>query len=270
MQEPILIVGTGQIETIALERLISLEDAGFADADLAMREIDPDNIDQLAESDPDEWPELECVLVSLGEQVFYAVIDGNHRWEVAREIFALERIRVIAREYKDQNAVIDKAFQANLRHGQASNKQTRSNYAVWLYFCECDRHENEPDYKPNIAEIARKAMLDRSVASRAINKAIKNLDAGTDTETSEREYREATLTDKLLKAIHGFFDGEHALLTNKADERDTQKRAKVLYNHLRRLPENKRNLALRELIHVNVAIQKAVDVFVEQAKKKTG
>lgn len=265
--EPVLMIGTGQVETIAFERIISLEDAGFADADLAMREIDPNHIEELAESDPDEWPSLECVLVSLGEQVYYVVIDGYHRRETAIEIFELERIPVIAREYKDQNAVIDKAFQANLRHGKASNKQTRSNYAVWLYFCECDQHENEPDYKPNITEIASKAMIDRSTASKAIKKAMKDTD---EQGMSEREYREATLTDKLLKAIHGFFDGEHALLTNKTDERDTQKRAKVLYNHLRRLPDNKRNLVLRELIHVNVAIQKAVDVFVEQAKKKTG
>lgn len=238
-----MLPGNGTTETIPLDRLVSLEDAGFDQWAWCIRDIDEEYMSLLVESDDSGWPPLETVLVRINGQVCYAVIDGNHRWQAATHK-KLATLKVIARTYQNENAVIEAAFQANLRHGLHASTSTRSDYAVWLY-------NNDPSDKPNLSEIARKVGVNKSTVSRAI----KAWEAsGNEDEESQGYREEASNAKKLVTALHRFFEQEHTLLgsfTDGTGQRDVTARAKALCVYIGSQPQDKIPQIVKELRSIN-------------------
>src|SRR5579859_6201576 len=121
-----LLPGENAVIDILLSSLISLEDAGFQDADMYSRELDQEHISHLMEVDAGDLPAIETVKVHLESgSVAYAVIDGYHRWDAHEQLDAAT-IRGIARTYQNDAQVIEAAFQANLKHGKNASTKTRS------------------------------------------------------------------------------------------------------------------------------------------------
>ncbi len=133
--------------------LISLKDAGIRGGAFAMRELNAKNLVSLSLSDPKKWPPILVTLCTAG----YIVIDGYHRWEVAKEQnFDLVAICI---PFSNENDIIEAAFRANLKHGLQASSENRSDYAYWL-------HVTYPDMEQ--AEIALRVGVTQSTVSKAI------------------------------------------------------------------------------------------------------
>ena len=139
---------------LSIPDLLSLRDAKVPAGAFAMRSLDEGHVEQLVESDQDEWPPILVTCCVEG----YIVIDGYHRWEAAKAKQSF-RISATCQAYADEHAVIEAAFRANLSHGLKANIQTRGDYAYWL-------HVTFPDLPQE--EIARRANMSQGAVSKAI------------------------------------------------------------------------------------------------------
>jgi ParB-like chromosome segregation protein Spo0J len=134
--------------------LVSLKDAGIRGGTFAMRELDQENLESLALSDPKTWPPIKVTLSIRG----YILIDGYHRWEIAKRK-QLDRLLATVEAFASENDVIEAAFRANLHHGLKASAENRSDYAYWL-------HLTYPAMEQ--AEIAQRVGVLQSTVSRAI------------------------------------------------------------------------------------------------------
>ena len=151
-----------------LSDLVSLKDAQVPGADVAMRDLDQENLERLQCSDPENWPPILVTRCTTG----YLVIDGYHRWEVTK-MRELRTIKANCRAYHDENEVIEAAFRANLSHGLKASAETRGDYAYWL-------HITSPEMQQN--KIARRVGITQGAVSKAIarrsNNAMKAVQQG--------------------------------------------------------------------------------------------
>ena len=252
-----LLAGTGgQEQVIPLSQLLTLEQAGFEQWFYPVRDIDKKHVEHLAACHPSELPAIDTVQVHLSDgNVYHAVVDGNHRWEAA--IARKETtIKGKAGTYKNENAVIDAAFQANLKHGMAASHATRTDYAIWLYYTD----ESE---KPNLSAIARKAGLNQSTVSRAIKK-IEQEDQEQGTSEEQEAPAEVDNTKKLVSALHHFYSQERTLRGMFGDGSqlvDVNHRAKKIYKYLAALPKGKQNETATELISLYETLQAFVKMY---------
>jgi transposase-like protein len=245
-----MLPGYGQVENIPLDRLISLQDAGFADWAYCTRDIDEEHASHLAEVNPDDFPPVETVKVQLAQGVYYAVIDGRHRWYACAE---QETIKGVTRSYDNEAQVIEAAFRANLNHGKAASTQTRSDYAVWLYY-------QDGSEKPNLSEIARKVGVNVSTVSRAIKKALREEEAQEAEGTDKPETDNAA---KLVNALRRFFSSERTFLGTFGDgtgKRDINARAKAIARYIARLEGDKQEQTMKELM----SLQQTLATWEEQ------
>lgn len=141
--------------TVFPQGLLSLQDAGVADGAFAMRELNEEHLESLELSDHQKWTPILITLSSAG----YIVIDGYHRWEVAKR--QNWELKAICRAFSDERQVIEAAFRANLRHGLRASAQTRGDYAYWLFLTYPDLSQQE---------IAERAGLTQGAVSKAIAK----------------------------------------------------------------------------------------------------
>lgn len=88
----------------------------------------------------------------------YLIIDGYHRWEVAKRRQS-RALKAICRAYHNENEVIEAAFRANLSHGLKASTKTRGDYAYWL-------HITSPEMPQN--EIARQVGIMQGAVSKAL------------------------------------------------------------------------------------------------------
>ena len=235
-----ILPGNGSYD-VPLEQVISLKEAGFNDWMWAYRDLDMEHVERLKESEPGAIPPIETVRVQIGAGVYHAIVDGYHRREAS-----IQRpdaaIRVRTGNYASEEAVIDTAFQSNLKHGKAASKGTRSDYAVWIWY-------NAPEgQEPTMSEIARRVGLNKSTVSRAIKKA--------EEEEKEQEDRsgvtrvEASNAKKLATALHKFYEQERTIRGTFSDGSkpvDVHHRARALQKYLLALDEGKQVPAFREL-----------------------
>jgi hypothetical protein len=119
-----------------------------------MRDLDHENLERLQCSDPESWPPILVTLCTSG----YLVIDGYHRWEVAKRQ-QLSTLKATCRAYHDENEVIEATFRANLFHGFKASAETRGDYAYWL-------HVTYPEMQQN--DIACRAGITQGAVSKAI------------------------------------------------------------------------------------------------------
>jgi ParB-like chromosome segregation protein Spo0J len=113
---------------IKIDELISLEDAGIADADLAHRELDQEHLETLILSNPRTWPAILITKTDRG----YVIIDGYHRREAAIDK-KLDEIKATSQTYTSEQEIVEATFRANLTHGLKASAESRSNYAYWLH-----------------------------------------------------------------------------------------------------------------------------------------
>lgn len=149
--------------------LISLKDAGIRGGTFAMRELDQQNLESLALSDPKTWPPIKVTLSTMG----YILLDGYHRWEISKRN-QLDRLLAKCQPFANENDVIEAAFRANLHHGLKASAENRSDYVYWL-------HLTYPEMEQ--AEIATRACVTQSTVSKAIAR-------------REEELRKARLQDE--------------------------------------------------------------------------
>ena len=123
---------------------------------VAMRPLNQAHVQQLAESDMAQWPEIVVVRCAEG----YIVVDGNHRWRAA-QLKQAETIQARCQSFPDERAVIDAAFRANLVHGLQASPSTRGAYACWL-------HATFPALSQE--QIARLTCLTQGAVSKALAK----------------------------------------------------------------------------------------------------
>jgi ParB-like chromosome segregation protein Spo0J len=137
-----------------LSDLISFKDAPISGGACAVRDLDRENLEHLQCSDPESWPPILVTRCTSG----YLVIDGYHRWEVAKRR-QLRAFKAICRAYQNENEVIEAAFRANLLHGLNASVETRGDYAYWL-------HITYPGMQQN--DIARRVGITQGAVSKAI------------------------------------------------------------------------------------------------------
>ncbi len=122
----------------------------------ALRALDQENLEHLQWSDPESWPPILVTRCMAG----YLVIDGYHRWEVAKRR-QLRTLKATCRAYHDENEVIEAAFRANLFHGLKATAETRGDYAYWL-------HITYPEMQQD--DIARRVGITQGAVSKAISR----------------------------------------------------------------------------------------------------
>jgi len=137
-----------------LDQLRTLQEAGFPNGELAMRELDEDLIYTLIMSDPADWPPILLTRTDAG----YVIIDGRHRVEAAKRK-GMKQIEATVKGYTSDTEAVEEAFQVNMKHGLRSSLQTRSDYAYWL-------HLTYPDMPQT--EIAERAKIKQPTVSIAI------------------------------------------------------------------------------------------------------
>ena len=140
---------------IPLSKLITMQDAGIEDADLA-RELNPKKVDEFRMSDEQEWPAIQVTASDKG----YIVVDGRHRWK-ANELDSREGIKATCKPYNSEADIIEAAFEFNIRHGLGLNLKNRSNYAYIL-------HKHHPDMTQEA--IAKRCHLSQAAVSKAIHR----------------------------------------------------------------------------------------------------
>lgn len=119
-----------------------------------MRNLDQENLERLYCSDPESWPPILVTRCASG----YLVIDGYHRWEVAKRK-QLYTLKATCRAYHNENEIIEAAFRANLFHGMRASLETKGDYAYWL-------HLTYPEMQQN--DIARRVGITQGAVSKAI------------------------------------------------------------------------------------------------------
>jgi len=142
---------------VNVNELHDLRDTGFADAAEVRekRPIDEYMVETLTFSNPRAWDPILVTKTDIG----YIVLDGNHRWQAARER-KMEQIKATCKTFENEDQVIDAAYTGNFLHGTPANKETRSSYGYWLY----KKHYPQMTQK----EIAHKAGIAQSTLSEAI------------------------------------------------------------------------------------------------------
>jgi DNA-binding MarR family transcriptional regulator len=171
--------------------LISLKEAGIRGGVLAMRELDADNLESLERSDPATWPPIKVTLSTRG----YIVIDGYHRWEIAKR--HQMRLGATCIPYPDEHAVVEAAFRANLWHGLRSSRENRSDYAYWL-------HLTYPQMEQS--EIAERVGVQQSTVSRAIarrEEVLRQAREAQETSISEEARRQQQITKSCKSFTRG-------------------------------------------------------------------
>ncbi len=138
--------------------------------------LDPDHLERLRCSDIADWPPLLVSPVS-DEAPGYFIIDGFHRYQVAKER-QLQTIRCTILP----DAGYEEAFAANLKHGLPLSMQDRKAYASFL-------HEHYPEMSTR--EIARKAGLSQSTVSQITSSLITNKRANNDEARQDHDEQEA-------------------------------------------------------------------------------
>ena len=134
--------------------LISLKDAGITGGAFAMRSLNQAHLEHLQRSDPESWPPVLVTSSTDG----YILIDGYHRWEVARQQHR-KMLKATCQAYQNEQEIIEAAFRANLTHGLKASVETKGNYAYWL-------HVTYPELEQN--DIARRVGITQGAVSKAI------------------------------------------------------------------------------------------------------
>jgi predicted transcriptional regulator len=142
-------------QIIPLSKLITMQEAGIEDADLA-RELDDKKVEEFRLSDEQEWPAIEITASDKG----YIVIDGRHRWR-ANELEKREGIKATCKPYASEAEIIEAAFEFNIRHGLGLNAKSRSNYAYIL-------HKHHPEMKQE--DIAKRCHISQAAVSKVIKR----------------------------------------------------------------------------------------------------
>lgn len=169
-----MFVADSDVTSVSLADLVPLSDVLGADGLLAMREIDKQNLDHLYEAlqAGDELPPIELVNTNKGMVPF----DGYHRWAAYEKWLA----DTISEETSDGEKVVNgdtllearkqlfvpahentvtsvrellqRAFEANLKHGLPASDASRGRFALWMY------NEAKAEGNPiSIREAARQA-----------------------------------------------------------------------------------------------------------------
>ncbi|SRR6266567_1469003 len=218
---------------VALSSLINLDATPIKNARYAMREINQAHKAALkiAYERGDDMPAITVVPSTMG----YIVVDGNHRW-AAMESIVSEAVGIFKKEDitpekqamlvekrqssvlyvsplngMTERAILQYAFEANLRNGLPSSENSRSRYAIWLLE-DAREHGDKLSLRQAamIAGVSHVAVI--KMRDREANKANKMVDTWGDTEqetaqvlTEEKEKKEVdTLqvnTRKLFAAI---------------------------------------------------------------------
>lgn len=140
--------------SLSLTSLITLEEAELPGGAFAIRELDQKHVEQLALSNPGEWPAVKVTRCNLG----YILIDGYHRRQAASQLH-LGSLLADCTTYMQENDVIEEAFRSNLTHVLKASLETKSDYAYWL-------HLTYPQFRQE--EIAKRVGITQSVVSKAI------------------------------------------------------------------------------------------------------
>lgn len=225
----IIYPGKETIEELPLDQLQDLEQVGFQYGWQAMRDLNKEHVEHLVASNLQGIPPIEVVHTNNG----YAIVDGYHRVEAA-ETLGCTSLPAHIQSYEDEDAVIDAAFCANLKHGLPASHKDRTAYVLWL---------NET-YEMSQTEIAKKAGISQSRVSRILRKAEKDQErddtindlADTDDEKAYLK-SQTSHADKLLTAMKNFFENEYALIGSITGKRSETKRAKVLASLVSPTPE---------------------------------
>lgn len=241
-----MLPGNDTYEYLLIENLIDLDEAGFEDAAYVMRAIDKEHADALASVPADELPAIQVVNVRIGEcgDLRHAVVDGRHRWSAA-----IARgdttIKAIASTYPSEDYVIVAAFNANMKHGLKASKQTRTDFAVWLYLTDAEE-------KLSMREIARMTNLNVSTVSRAIKKLAED-------EADSTRTPEAVPAKKLVTALRSFYKAERSFLGSLGlGKSDSQKaidyRTNALYKYVASRPHEEQPAIVQELSVMNATL----------------
>jgi len=165
--------------TLPILGLLSLKDAIKGAGLFAMREINPNNVESLACSDPQTWPPILVTKTDRG----YIYYDGQHRIEAAK-ICKLETIQATCKTFQTVNDLIEATFRANLKHGLQASQETKSDYCYWLSVTF-----------PNLSQqqIANRVGVTQSTVSRAILQRKKQLEEVKQQAAQEEEETDGEL-----------------------------------------------------------------------------
>lgn len=124
-----------------------------ADPDYQPREkLDASNLSRLEASDPTQWPPL---IVSPRDDGRYTILDGFHRYAVARKL-SIDGLDCSIKEGGDYPDSVE----ANLTHGLPLSRNDRKEYARWL-------HEQHPKLSPR--ELGRMCGLSHNTVRAALD-----------------------------------------------------------------------------------------------------
>jgi hypothetical protein len=196
------------------------------------------------------------------------LVGGYHRLELWLEQNAVT-VPVQIIQAQGLNDVVMLAYEDNAQHGLEWARGTKTAYALWLYH-QAEAHLG-PDEKPNLSAIARLAGLDKSVLSRALKK--EQAPASAVCAESNGYERPATVsaTDKLLKALIGFYAAEANFWNRERGPANIEKRAMALAKGVwQRSPDSQEPARLRSLAKsIMLAADKVEHWQQAQAQKQT-
>jgi|SRR5579875_72523 len=208
---------------VNLQSIITLDDAGIQAGFLAMRECDKSHIDHLVASELRDVPPVTIA----ARNGAYVLVDGYHRVEAARQ---LKRTAIAANvvTYPSDEAIVDAAFSANLRHGLPANDEQRMWYALWLH-----------EHGVKQADIAIKMGMSQGHISRLLKKAERVL-SEDDNDSEQASYQTAMIdyAKRLTNALQAFFQHEQAVLSASDSKRSESVRARALAKHLDASPKS--------------------------------
>ena len=156
----------------------------------------PEHLERLRCSDVADWPPL--LVTPAGEGAGYFIIDGFHRYQVAKEK-KLQSVRCLVVE----NAGKPEAFAANLKHGLPLTNEDRKEFARWL-------HKHQPGLSQY--DIAHKSGLAQPTISKLLRKQAsdsrESLDGQRKQASDSRESSSDALRQLLLFEFAQFFSGK--------------------------------------------------------------
>lgn len=191
--------------TVTTAELRSLKEVVRGAGAFAMRELNLDQVESLACTDPQFWPPISVTRTN-GGYIFY---DGQHRLAAAK-LLKLETIRANCKAFQDINGLIEAAFRANLRHGLPASKETRGDYCYWLSITFSNLSQRQIAARVGISQSAVSQAIERrkKLLEQAVQGA--NKEQTIEQEADNDEWREGVIkrVKTFIRSVSRFSDTE--------------------------------------------------------------
>lgn len=232
---------------MTVAELHSLKEVVKGAGAFAMRELNPDQVESLACTDPQFWPPISVTRTNGG----YILYDGQHRLAAAK-LLKLDSIRATCKEFQDINSLIEAAFRANLRHGLPASKETRGDYCYWLNITF-----------PNLSQrqIAARVGISQSAVSQAIERRKKLLEEAVQGTNKEQTANQEDDNDEwrggVVKRVKTFIRSVSRFSDTEKESESYSELVREIQLELLQIPEDRQALQFAGQLLLDAAKSKA-------------